>query len=112
MPDDTPEDPWKPDANARVSRLRAFKLGNVPPPVIARAEQLCDLVDHADGIRPDRQVLVAALVYAASADGKVLASVWQKYRTASVQELLIGQCPTDGPIDLTGYTKSARESSN
>ncbi|HJQ50621.1 MAG TPA: hypothetical protein VJ838_08925 [Gaiellaceae bacterium] len=111
MADDTQQDSWKPDADARVSRLKAFKIGNVPPPVIARVEQLCDLVDDADGIRPDRQVMVAALIYAATADGKALASAWQKYRTAKVRDLLIGDWPTDGPIDLTGYTKSARESS-
>jgi hypothetical protein len=112
MADDAGHDPWKPPATARVSRLKAFKLGNVPPPVIARVEQLCDLVDDADGIRPDRQVLVAALIYAAVPDGKRLAQAWQKYRTAAVRDVLLDDQPEEGLIDLTGYTKSAHEASS
>jgi hypothetical protein len=99
-------DPWKPDLGDRVSRLKAFKVGNVPPPVIARAEQLCDLVDEADGIRPDRQTLIAALVYAAKPNGHHLAQIWQEYRTAPVHALLLGEENQSGLVDLTRYTKS------
>jgi hypothetical protein len=102
-------DPWKPDLGDRVSRLKAFKVGNVPPPVIARAEQLCDLVDDADGIRPDRQTLVAALIFAAEPNGHRLAQLWQDYRTAPVHAFLLGQEEQSGPVDLTQYTKGGRQ---
>jgi hypothetical protein len=103
-------DPWNPDLDERVSRLKGFKLGNVPPPVIARAEQLCDLVDDVDGIRPDRQALIAALVFAATPDGKKLAEAWQKYRVAPVRDIVLGEHPESGSVDLSPYTRSAKAS--
>jgi hypothetical protein len=98
-------DPWKPNADERASRLQKLKLTEAPSPVIARAEQLCDLVDDADGIRPDRQDLIAALIYTAQADGAKLAAAWQKYRTAPVYSVLLNTAQTTGPIDLSGYKK-------
>ena len=96
-------DPWKPDLGDRVSRLEKVKGTALPAPILARAEQLCDLVDEADGIRPDRQTLIAALVYAAVADGHRLATTWQDYRTAPVHEVVIGDLSTHGEVDLTPY---------
>ncbi len=81
------------------------KLAEAPTPVIARAEQLCDLVDDADGIRPDRQDMIAALIYAAPADGQKLAAAWQKYRTAPVHSVLLNATQTAGSIDLSGYKR-------
>ncbi len=98
-------DPWQPHRDARASRLRKVKFADAPTPVIARAEQLCDLVDDADGIRPDRQDLVAALVYAAQPDGRKLAAVWQKYRTALVHAVVLNETQTTGPIDLRVFKK-------
>lgn len=99
------QDPWQPDRSARTSRLRKVKLADAPTPVIARAEQLCDAVDEADGIRPDRQDLIAALIYAAQPDGKKLASAWQKYRTAPVHKVVLDEQQKTGPIDLTRFKK-------
>ena len=101
----TTPDLWHPDLGTRVSRLGAVKVGNVPVPILVRAEQLCDLVDEADGIRPDRQVLIASLILAAKDDGKALANIWQRYRTADVHEVILGAHSTNGPIDLTQYKR-------
>lgn len=99
------QDPWQPDSAARTSRLPKVKLAEAPTPVVARAEQLCDLVDEADGIRPDRQDLIAALIYAANPDGKKLAALWQKYRTAPVHSVVLRQTQKNGLLDLTGFKK-------
>lgn len=99
------QDPWQPDLGDRVSRLEKFKFANAPSPVFARIEQLCDLVDAADGIRPQRQELMAALIYAAPADGKKLARLWQRYRTAAVHRVVLNTSATTGPIDLRGYRR-------
>ena len=103
----TPEesDPWKPDLGDRTSNLKPLKVGSAPAPIIARAEQLCDLVDEADGIRPDRQTLIAALVFDAVPDGEELAKIWRAYRVASVYEVLLGRFPDSGEVDLSGYKK-------
>lgn len=99
-------DPWQPDLGERASRLRKWKIANAPPPVFARIEQLCDLVDDADGIRPNRQELIAALIYGAPADGRKLARLWQKYRTAPVHQVVLGTTQTSGPIDLQSYRRA------
>jgi hypothetical protein len=98
-------DPWKPPREARTSSLTKVKAGAVPTPVLARAEQLCDLVDEADGIRPDRQDLIAALVYAAEPNGAKLAAAWKKYRIAPVHAVLVNESAVEGPIDLSGYKR-------
>jgi len=88
-----------------TSRLQKVKAGAVPTPVLARAEQLCDLVDEADGIRPDRQELIAALVYAAEPNGAKLAAAWQKYRVSPVHAVLLNESVSEGTIDLSGYKR-------
>jgi hypothetical protein len=99
-------DLWKPVADARISRLETVKLASSPVPILVRAEQLCDLVDDADGIRPDRQALIAALIFGATTNGGTLANLWQEYRTAPVIEALIGEFPeSDGVVDLTRYKR-------
>jgi hypothetical protein len=97
-------DPWQVDLADRVNRLPKVKLTEVPTPVIARAEQLCDLVDDADGIRPDRGDLIAALILQAT-DGRKLAAAWQAYRTAPVHKVVLDAPGTTGPIDLTSFKK-------
>jgi hypothetical protein len=105
MTEHAESDPWQPDLAERTSRLEKVKLANAPSPVIARIEQLCDLVDEADGIRPDRQELIAALIHAAKPDGKSLAATWAKYRTAPVHALLMGESRTSGRVDLRRFKK-------
>jgi hypothetical protein len=73
--------------------------------VIARAEQLCDLVDEADGVRPDRQDLIAALIFAAQPNGTKLAAIWEKYRTAPVHAVVLNKTLKTGALDLRGYKK-------
>jgi len=80
----------------------------VPTAVIVRAEQLCALVDDADGIRPDRQDLIAALIYAAEADGFRLAEIWQEYRTAPVHKVVLGVDNESGPVDLRAMMAEAK----
>jgi hypothetical protein len=98
-------DAWKPLREARASRLPKVKIGAAPAPVLARAEQLCELVDEADGIRPDRQDLIAALVYAAEPNGAKLAAAWRKYRLAAVHAVLLNEPQTEGAVDLNGYKR-------
>jgi hypothetical protein len=98
-------DPWKPDRSARTSRLQKVKLADAPTPVIARAEQLCDLVDEADGIRPDRGELIAALIHDAKPNGLALAAVWKRYRTAPVHAVVLNESLTSGALNLTGFKK-------
>jgi hypothetical protein len=100
-----PPDPWQVDLSDRVSKLPKVKLAETPAPVIARAEQLCDLVDDADGLRPDRAELIAALIYGAGTDGKKLADAWQKYRTAPVHQVVLYQKGKSGALDLTTFKK-------
>jgi hypothetical protein len=98
-------DPWRVNLGDRASKLAKVKLADAPTPVLARAEQLCDLVDDADGIRPDRGDLIAALIFDAAADGAKLAGVWQKYRTAPVSRVLLDQTAETGPLDLSSFKK-------
>jgi hypothetical protein len=98
-------DPWVVDLSDRVSKLPKVKAAETPAPVIARAEQLCDLVDSADGIRPDRQDLIAALVLAAAPDGAKLADVWRTYRTAPAHQVVLNQSKKAGPLDLNSFKK-------
>ena len=103
------DDPWRPDLSDRVTRLKPYqKVGNVPTAVMVRAEQLCGLIDDADGIRTDRQTLIAALIYAAAEDGHRLAEIWQEYRTAPVHRLLIGQENQSGEVDLRALMDAAK----
>jgi hypothetical protein len=97
-------DPWQPDLGERTSRLEKVKVGNVPTPVIVHAEHLCDLVDDADGIRPDRQDLIAALIHTALEDGDKLAQAWRTYRTAPVH-VVLRESQTSGPIDLRPFRR-------
>lgn len=101
----TQPDPWQPDRGARTSRLPKVRLAAAPTPVVARAEQLCDLVDDVEGVRPDRQDLIAALIHAAPPDGKKLASVWQQYRTAPVHSVVLNETQNAGPVDLREFKK-------
>jgi hypothetical protein len=93
------------DLGDRTSRLPKVKLGEVPTPILARAEQLCDLVDDADGIRPDRGDLVSALILSAVADGQKLAAAWQAYRVAPVHKVLLNASGTSGLMDLASFKK-------
>ncbi|HJU36509.1 MAG TPA: hypothetical protein VJ716_03710 [Gaiellaceae bacterium] len=72
---------------------------------MARAEQLCDLVDDADGIRPDRGDLISAIILSAAADGQKLAAAWQAYRTTPVHKVILNVSGTSGPMDLTSFKK-------
>jgi hypothetical protein len=98
-------DPWQVDLSERVSKLQKVKLTDAPTPVVARAEQLCNLVDDVDGIRPDRADLIAALVHAAQPDGKKLAEIWQRYRTAPVHQVILEAEAERGPLDLSPFKK-------
>ncbi len=101
----TTPDPWKPNRAERTRRLPKVKLTEAPTPVLARAEQLCDLVDDADGTRPDRQDLIAALIFDAEPDGAKLAAAWQRYRVAPVHVVVIGETKTAGSLDLSKFKK-------
>jgi hypothetical protein len=98
-------DPWRPEADTRTSRLPKVKLADAPSPVVARTEQLCDLIDEAEGLRPDRQDLVAALILAANPDGVRLAKLWRAYRLALVHETVLDLGTTEGEVDLSGFKK-------
>lgn len=94
-------DAWHVNYGDRVQDLAADSaLGKVPPPVIVRAEQLCDALDAAGEHRPDRNFLAAALIATTDPDSEDLAARLRAYRLKRVHEVVLDAPETEGPVDL------------
>jgi hypothetical protein len=94
-------DPWTVDLATRLKDLPAIQTGiKLPTPIIARAEQLLDALDDAGEHRPDRQFLIAALVFTTEPDAEDLAARLRAYRLARVHQALIGEAKTSGEAKL------------
>jgi hypothetical protein len=96
-----PPDPWRVDLEARVQDLPLVQAGvKLPTPVIVRADALLAALDEAGEHRPDRQFLIAALLYASAPDARALTDCLRAYRLAKVHEVLVGETQTSGEIAL------------
>jgi hypothetical protein len=102
-----PLEPWQVDLAARVQDLPLVQTGiKLPSPVIVRVEKFLDVLDAAGEHRPDRQFLIAALLYATAPDAESLASHLRAYRLARVHEVLIGETRTSGSMKLPKQARS------
>lgn len=101
-------DIWEVDLAARVRDLPSIQvLAKVPTPIVVRAEELCDALDDAGEARPDRLLLVAALVYAAQPNVDDLMAKLKAYRLANVHEVILEKTKTEGRIRLKKPPRAA-----
>jgi hypothetical protein len=101
MADDIPDE-WIAEPGTRVQHRPPVQgIAKVPAVLHVRAEQLCRLLDAAEEARPERQVLVAALIATAPADAAKLAALLKKYRGLLVRDVLL--------TDAAGSTVDLRE---
>jgi hypothetical protein len=81
-------------ANAPLRGLEQHNIGiALSDPLSARLDALVDLVEDT-GERTNRKELVAGLILAAAADGRILAALVRRYRTAAARDTLIVADPT------------------
>jgi hypothetical protein len=94
------------DLSERAQDKRPVVPLNVrgPASLDVRLDQLCNSLDLANHARPSRDLLVAALVFAAPIDPEKLEEILMAYRGATHSEVLIGDY--SGELDVTALKES------
>lgn len=81
-------------ANAPLRGLEQHNIGiALSDPLSARLDALVDLVEDI-GERTNRKELIAGLILGAATDGRALAALVRRYRTAAVRDTLIDPDPS------------------
>jgi len=93
---------WTVELSERAQDKRPTVPLNVKAPasVDVRLDQLCDSLDKANHARPARDLLIAALVFAADSDPDTLESLLMSYRGATHSEVLVGDYAAEGQRNL------------